>query len=231
MWLRRLKDKSLASREAALVEQSAQKESRKTWRQWRMELAHRRTERWQFDMKQREKTFVAKKSEMMLDEAFQVGVIPSMIHHAYSLQHWHVETRFKSRTRTADAFYYQRKLALVYDHWLDVASRNRRLAALLADYETFRDSDAIATIFGVWHKRTSLERLERGVSVSRDRAPLRRAWDQWRMTRCLAVLSGRVRLTFEDGKDTSHLPSQNATPSQDHSEDGESASPVFRCSH
>ena len=73
MWLRRSRQKQLLKREDSFVKSWVDINLKKTWRSWRMELVRKRTERWDRDMKARERNFVERKAGKLFLAGFQVG--------------------------------------------------------------------------------------------------------------------------------------------------------------
>ncbi len=102
---------------------------------------------------------------------------------AHFSQRWHDETRDRAGVRTADSFFAQKVLSLTLDYWLDAMHRKRHLEVLLANYKAQHDTDAVTSLFAEWQHRTILQVSHGKVTATRHRAVLKRALDQWRMTR------------------------------------------------
>ena len=73
-WLRRFRQKQLVNREYTYVRSWADIKLKKAWRSWRMELVRKRTERWDRDMKGRERDWATQKAGRMVLTGFQVGL-------------------------------------------------------------------------------------------------------------------------------------------------------------
>lgn len=72
-WIKRLRDKQLDQRAARYAEEQTRIHTARIWRRWRMELVRRRTERWQREMRARERGFTARKTAMLLHDVFMVS--------------------------------------------------------------------------------------------------------------------------------------------------------------
>ncbi|CAD6580193.1 MAG: hypothetical protein TREMPRED_002685 [Tremellales sp. Tagirdzhanova-0007] len=168
MWLRRSRQKQLLKREDSFVKSWVDINLKKTWRSWRMELVRKRTERWDRDMKARERNFVERKAGKLFLAGFQL---------------WYDRTKLIASTRTADASFARRNLKLAFDFWREAVVRRQHVEALSVDHEKRRKRDTLLSAFMMWERRTTIDRSARILTDKRNRMLLRMAWDQWRMLR------------------------------------------------